>query len=84
MMRDEGSFQKSNIFEGWMEIPFELGELLHRHGWGAMLRSIKHLELDDPYRCVVIEDFVTSIITLCLTDDYLNMWQTMMGPTWPN
>lgn len=80
-------FCNPNILEGWYEVPEEIGQLLHEDGWGDKLRMIEEIrplfagrvQISDPRRRIVIEEFITQVAKKCFTDSYLTEiegWRT--------
>jgi hypothetical protein len=60
-----------DIFEGFLEIPRVIAEILHERGWYDRLRTVQDLHPDDPMRRVVLEDFIEILVNDAFTDEYL-------------
>lgn len=65
-----GNFSKDQLFEGFMEVPKIVGELLHEHGWNEKLREA---DLQAPWaREATRKDFVLELVGEAFPDEYLD------------
>ena len=64
-----GNFMKDNLFEGFLEAPRIIGELLHEHGWHEKLRDG---DRQTPWlRDASRKDFLLALVGEAFPDEYL-------------
>ena len=74
-LRSSGALKGNDIMDGWLEVPEEIGQLLHDHGWLKRLEGILTLLPTDFEAIALIEGFLTAIAELVFTDEFLSTAQ---------
>ena len=74
-MAEYGTLRLPNIFEGWLEIPFEIGQLLEANNdaWREELLRLEKVKERTSAQKMVVVQFIREMLEIAIPDSYLEL-----------